>query len=152
MTGHQRLNSLHQLESVDLGTMTRCGPSIFRNSCRYATMEMLCRVLPVGWEDGNNHQRNGGRLNTSGETENNVGHRTKCRRVNTKDSNTQSAVNAQLVHYNCSGATTVAATGGRTETHLVSQDAVDAVVHQAHHPVQALQLILPVHTTATITM
>jgi hypothetical protein len=50
MTGHQRLNSLHQLESVDLGTMTRCGPSIFLNSCRYATMEMLCKVLPVGGE------------------------------------------------------------------------------------------------------
>jgi hypothetical protein len=34
MTGHQRLNSLHQLDRVDLGTITRCGPLHFLNSCK----------------------------------------------------------------------------------------------------------------------
>lgn len=47
MTGHQRLNSLHQFASVLLGTITRCGPLMFLYSCRYATIEILCRVLPV---------------------------------------------------------------------------------------------------------
>jgi hypothetical protein len=34
MTGHHFLNSLIQLCSVDLGTITRCGPVMPRNSCR----------------------------------------------------------------------------------------------------------------------
>ena len=34
MTGHQRLNSLSQLCSVDLGTMTMWGPVMPRNSRR----------------------------------------------------------------------------------------------------------------------
>ena len=34
MTGHHLRNSLIQLCSVDLGTMTMCGPWMPRNSCR----------------------------------------------------------------------------------------------------------------------
>jgi hypothetical protein len=70
MTGHHRLNSLHQLESVDLGTMTRCGPSIFLNSCRYATMEMLCKVLPVGGEGQQTNTGVKGQKTTWGEAHN----------------------------------------------------------------------------------
>jgi hypothetical protein len=55
MMGHQRLNSLHQLLSVDLGTITRCGPGVLRYSCRYAQIEMLCSVLPVGVGCGDGH-------------------------------------------------------------------------------------------------
>jgi len=34
MTGHHLANSFIQLPSVDLGTMTRCGPVMPRYSCR----------------------------------------------------------------------------------------------------------------------
>jgi len=44
--GHQRLNSFIQLCSVDLGTMTMCGPLMPRYSCRYPSSEIVCSVLP----------------------------------------------------------------------------------------------------------
>eukprot|EP00955_Chlamydomonas_euryale_P076376 362630-Chlamydomonas_euryale.AAC.1 len=49
MTGAKRLNSLHQLPSVDLGTMTMWGPVMPRYSYRYATRLIVCSVLPRPW-------------------------------------------------------------------------------------------------------
>ena len=44
--GHQRLNSLIQFPTTVLGTMTKCGPLTPRTSRKYASREMVCRVLP----------------------------------------------------------------------------------------------------------
>ena len=46
MQGQKRLNSLHQLPSVDFGVMTMWGPVMPLNSRRYATSEIVCSVFP----------------------------------------------------------------------------------------------------------
>eukprot|EP00955_Chlamydomonas_euryale_P072779 361513-Chlamydomonas_euryale.AAC.2 len=41
--------SLHQLPSVNLGTMTMLGPVMPQYSYRYATRLIVCSVLPTPW-------------------------------------------------------------------------------------------------------
>jgi hypothetical protein len=42
--GHHLANSLHQLPTVDLGTMTMLGPLMFLPSLRYARREIVCHM------------------------------------------------------------------------------------------------------------
>jgi hypothetical protein len=47
--GHHLRHSFSQFESVDFGTITRCGPLTLCAHCPYPRIEIVCRVLPSGW-------------------------------------------------------------------------------------------------------
>jgi hypothetical protein len=67
ITGQKRRNSFIQLPSVDLGTMTMCGPLMPRYSCRYASRLIVCSVLPRPWGVCVCGARGGGRCESKGD-------------------------------------------------------------------------------------